>query len=306
MKHAFASKRFGAEARAILDHANSVILEYQDLGFLLTLRQLYYQLVSRTIIPNTVKDYKRLGDIVSRGRLCGEIDWAAIEDRTRNVEANQHWDGPWAVIHSAARSYRLNLWSGQLHMPEVWVEKDALESVISSVCEPLDVPYLSCRGYASQTAMYEASNRIHAYGCFHEPVIFHFGDHDPSGIDMTRDIFERLQVFGCFAMTVKRIALTMEQVEQYSLPPNPAKETDTRFAAYADKYGEFSWELDALPPDVLAEMVTTAIDSVRDISLWEETQSRQEQQRAELKLLAAHYTQAINSLDSQQGGAGDD
>ena len=81
----FETRRFQEKTSAIIDHANRIIAEYQLLGFILTLRQLFYQFVSRALIPNTQKDYKRLGDVIKNARRAGLLDWESIEDRTRNM-----------------------------------------------------------------------------------------------------------------------------------------------------------------------------------------------------------------------------
>ena len=163
---------------------------------------------------------------------AGLIDWQAIVDRTRNLRSNGHWKDPAHIIHSAAQSFAMDKWSDQPYRPEVWIEKDALVGILEAACEPLDVPFFSCRGYTSISEMWVAAQRLLGYqDDKQKPVIFHLGDHDPSGIDMSRDIEERLSLFGVM-VEFHRIALNMDQVKQYRPPPNPAKATDARFADY--------------------------------------------------------------------------
>ena len=95
---AFIDKKFAASSLAIIEQANTIIGEYAAQGFKLTLRQLYYQFVARDLLANTQRSYKRLGNIISEARLAGRVDWNAIEDRTRNLESNPHWDDPAAII----------------------------------------------------------------------------------------------------------------------------------------------------------------------------------------------------------------
>lgn len=269
--------RLSTGSLSVIDKANEIIEEYRAQGFDLTLRQLYYQFVARDIIPNKQSEYKRLGDIINNGRLAGLIDWAAITDRTRHLRKHSFWTSPRNIIDSAAYSYRLDKWANQETRVEAWIEKDALVGVISEVCDELEVPYFSCRGYVSQSEMWAAAQRIRrAYlNQGQETIVLHLGDHDPSGIDMTRDITDRIQMFLSaegmgHIFEIKRLALNMVQVEEFNPPPNPAKTTDSRYAAYIEKYGYESWELDALEPRTMAELIQDNVHAYRDADKWEE------------------------------------
>src|SRR5512139_1588276 len=159
-KVCYVPKSFSSNSMSIIEKANEIIAEYARLGFDLTLRQLYYQFVSRALIPNKDTEYKRLGSIINDARLAGLIDWDAITDRTRNLRSLSHWDDPGDIIYSAARSYHINRWEDQEYRVEVWIEKDALVGVIEGVCTDLDIPYFSCRGYTSQSEMWAAAQRL--------------------------------------------------------------------------------------------------------------------------------------------------
>lgn len=263
MKHTYLAKTFRPATMALIDTANDIIEEFAEDGYDLTLRQLYYQFVSRDIIANKQTEYKRLGSIINDARLAGLVDWDSIVDRTRNHKELDHWNDPAEILQGAADGYRIDSRSDQNHYVEVWVEKDALAGIIEQACVPLDVGFLSCRGYVSQSAMWLAAQRLLDVERWSETFIIHLGDHDPSGIDMTRDIQTRLEMFGSSVM-VERIALNMDQIEEYSPPPNPAKTTDSRYWQYRAEYGDESWELDALDPHVLTELITDAV--------WEHTQ----------------------------------
>lgn len=239
----YKSIKFQQKSLELIRLVNQVVEEYQAQGYELTLRQAYYQLVARGYIPNNERSYKNIGNLINDGRLAGLIDWHSITDRTRNLRSNSHWDNPADVIASARYSYLLNKWDGQPNYVEVWVEKDALVDIVGQACRPLDTPYFSCRGYTSQSEMWSAAQRFISQDYRDNRVIIHLGDHDPSGIDMTRDIQERLQMFGA-DVYVKRVALTMNQIGTYNPPPNPAKITDSRASKYIDEYGNESWELD--------------------------------------------------------------
>lgn len=294
----------------VIAQANKIIVEYAQQGFDLTLRQLYYQFVARDIIPNRVQEYKRLGDIINDGRLAGLVDWEAIVDRTRNLEKLSHWGHPSEIVQTTAEQFNVDRWATQPHRVEVWIEKDALTGVIEGVCTELDVPYFSCRGYTSQSEMWAASQRLMKFrgnlkktrdGRGQIPIILHFGDHDPSGIDMTRDIQERLQMFMGGKMKVNRLALNMPQVEEYSPPPNPAKTTDSRFNGYMEIHGHESWELDALEPALLSQLIRDEIEGLLDQDAWAEANERQAEARKQLQRIADHYDHVIDGLPEDAG-----
>lgn len=282
----------------IIAHANLIIGEYQAAGYMLTLRQLYYQFVARGLIENTVQSYKRLGSIINDARLAGLVDWDAIEDRTRNLERLSTWTTPADIIDSAAYSYREDLWANQDYYPEVWVEKEALAGVIERIANRLRVPFLACRGYMSQSEMHAAAKRLEEQaGLGYIPVIFHLGDHDPSGMDMTRDNNDRLQLFAEHSdIRVERLALNMDQVRLYNPPPNPAKETDSRHAEYATLYGAQSWELDALDPATLDTLISDAVLELRDEERWKESLHREEEARESLRRAARRWSDVAEFL----------
>lgn len=284
----FEPRQFRPAAVAQIAQANEIIEEYSEQGFILTLRQLYYQFVARGLIPNTERSYKNLGNLISKARLAGQIDWQAIEDRTRNLKAPNHWLSPQEMVDTCVRQYRVDLWAGQRRRPEVWIEKEALVGVIADVCDELDVAYFACKGYVSQSEQWRAgiraSTRLSQHG--QETVILHLGDHDPSGLDMTRDNHDRLSLFARTGIDVDRLALNMDQVEQYGPPPNPAKVTDSRSGPYIDQYGDSSWELDALEPRVIEQLIRDAVEAWVDETLMDERREIQEQGRQALRAAA--------------------
>lgn len=287
----------------IIKQANQIIAEYAQQGFDLTLRQLYYQFVARDIIPNTQKDYKNLGSVVNDARLAGLIDWETIVDRTREVRTLSHWDGPEDIIKAVSKQFNVDRWEGQPYRPEVWIEKDALVGVFERVCRELDVPLLSCRGYTSQSEMWGAGQRMLGYKRRRQtPVVFHFGDHDPSGKDMSRDILDRLEMFTGGTMKFERLALNMNQVRKYKPPPNPAKITDSRANAYMAEFGDESWELDALEPSVLEALVRRAIEGIIDQDRMAEAQEEQDQHRATLGLVAEKWDAVAEFVNGEGRG----
>lgn len=300
MKQCYREKNFGRDPLQIIEQANEIIETYMGQGYTLTLRQLYYQFVSRNLIPNTMKSYKRLGVIISDARLAGLIDWDAIEDRTRNLETQGHWNDPAHIILSAARGYAIDKWQTQPYRVEIWIEKEALAGVFDRVAKKMDVPYFCCRGYTSQSEMRGAAQRLLWYRQNNQtPVILHFGDHDPSGIDMTRDIIDRMDLFG-LPMEVKRLALNMDQVELYEPPPNPAKQTDSRYAGYIREFGNESWELDALEPQVLSKLAADQIANIRDEEAWREALEKETEERTLLNKASERWEDIVSFvIDSE-------
>jgi hypothetical protein len=272
----YTTKRFGDDALALIGQANVIIDEYVKRGYPLTLRQLYYQFVSRDLLPNKIASYNRLGSVISDARLAGLVSWTAIEDRGRNLMGLRTVASPADAIRAARDSYRLDLWADQRYRPEVWVEKQALEGVIAVACNRLRIDYYATKGYDSQSQAWRAGQRMAQYvRRGQRPVVFHLGDHDPSGIDMTRDIGDRLTLFTGVPVMVVRLALNRDQVDRYDPPPNPAKMTDSRAAAYVEEHGESSWELDALNPEIIHGLIEDAVSKLRDEDAWSAALARE-------------------------------
>jgi hypothetical protein len=294
----YVEKDIGQARLGVIAAANAIISHYAAQGFQLTLRQLYYQFVSKDLIANNQKSYSLLGDIINDGRLVGLIDWNAIVDRTRNLQSVAHHSSPSDAVSQMAGYFRIDKWADQPYRPEVWIEKDALVGVIEGVCTSLDVPFFSCRGYTSQSEMWGAGRRLRRYlKAGQTPIIFHLGDHDPSGKDMTRDIRARLAMFAEQDVRVKRLALNMKQVEHYNPPPNFAKLSDARAKKYIAKYGNKSWELDALEPSVLVGLIRKAVKSVRDEGKWLAKKAEELTHRELLNATSMRWPEVVHFLE---------
>lgn len=289
MKICYREINFRPSSLQLIQQVNGIIHEYQEMGYSLTLRQVYYQLVARDVIPNNERSYKNLGSLISDGRMAGLIDWDAIEDRTRNLKKNSHWPSPRSIIYSAARSFAYDKWEDQDNYVEVWVEKDALVGIVGQVCSELDVPYFSCRGYVSQSEMWSAAQRLQDFADHKDIHIIHLGDHDPSGKDMSRDIVDRLELFGV-SINFQRIALNYDQIEEFDPPPNPTKLSDSRASGYITDYGYECWELDALRPDIIDGLIREAVTDLCDLDLFVEAQDREEKSRETLNAVAQNWS----------------
>lgn len=291
MKEKFKEYRPKPEALALIQQCVKVTEDYQDQGLCLTLRQLYYQLVTKNVIPNTEQSYSKLSTVVSRARLAGMIDWDAIEDRIRIPQKHAEFGNLTALIEAAVHSYRLPRWEGQKYHVELWVEKDALAGVLRPLADKYHITLMVNRGYSSQSAMYESAERLRGHDG--PKVILYLGDHDPSGEDMVRDIQDRMEMFdiprlGLYrhdGVDVIKIGLTTEQVKHYNPPPNPAKLTDPRAEKYIALHGPVSWEVDALPPKELQKIVTKAIAEYVDEEVMDEIIEQEQKDIAKLRAL---------------------
>lgn len=278
----------------MLQQINKVLEEYQQDGYVLTLRQLYYQLVTKNLIRNLDKEYKKLGHLLKEGRMAGLVDWEAIEDRLRVPYLQYHVDDVEAALQDTIDQYKLDRMKGQSVYIEVWVEKDALSSVLKRVTDHYGVKLMVNRGYSSASAMHDAYMRFQRAMDNEQQVrVLYLGDHDPSGLDMIRDIRARiLEFMGLEGLEytdekedfhVVPIALTKEQIEEHNPPTNPAKITDSRAGWYIAEHGGVSWEVDALPPKVLHELLKQQIEERIDVEKFRKCLDQEEKDKERLQ-----------------------
>lgn len=304
MKEQYVEKTFHGKSLRLIDICDSIVTSFARRGFKLTVRQLFYQLVSRKVtldlagkkvFENTVRNYDNLVALMTNARLAGLIDWDSIEDRTRDILERSHWDGVKQMLGSAASWYHEDMWAEQPLLVIGVVEKEALAGIFEHLFKPWDIPLLPARGYPSATALRDlAKSRMLCDG--RTVVVLHFGDHDPSGIDMSRDLQERLELFcrGRINIDFRRMALNMDQIEELNPPPNPARQTDSRYEAYRELYGDESWEIDSLTPEYLRELIRKEVEPLIDWDQWHATERRIERRRAVLQ-------QMVDDYDSEDG-----
>jgi hypothetical protein len=289
-KHAYEHRTFKGEKGRRVAACAVIAEEYLAKGYTLTVRQLYYQLVARGAIDNTMQSYQQVVIAVLDGRMNGTIDWDAIEDRTRELVVRSRWESPGQIVRSCAEQYHEDLWADQEERVYVIVEKEALAGVLDPVCRKWDVPLLAARGYASASVVREfaLTQLFHHAKAGQHCIVLYLGDHDPSGIDMPNDLGRRLETFcgGTSHFEVQRIALNMPQVEELKPPENPAKQTDSRFQAYEREFGDKSWELDALPPEYIERLVEGEIETHVDQPAWDRALLSIEKGKRELRKAA--------------------
>lgn len=273
------------KVRAIVDAAIAVLTEYDDAGFSVTLRQLFYRLVSDGVLTNTLRQYQYLGRYINTVKEAGEIDWNWVEDITRYVRGRQRYRSTTELLTEMVETWHMDFWQGQSLRPEVWIEKDALLSIIAPVCNEFDVPYYSLRGWGRPSDKFEAAQRYSRYAKLGQrSVILHAGDHDPTGLSATENIEKEIpkymhELAGIEFVNVRRIGLNREQIKQLTLAPNKIgedgdKNKESRWDAYVQKTGtRDTWELDALRPTVLQDIIRDEIKKcITNKSAWTKRQ----------------------------------
>lgn len=272
-----------------LRQINKIIENYAAQGYRLTLRQLYYQLVSKDLIPNLQREYAKLSTLLVKGRMGGVVDWFAIEDRLRVPYLEYSVDDIKDAIEDTVSQYKLNRQKGQEVYIELWCEKDALSGVLKRITNEFHIRLMVNRGYSSCTAMYDAYRRLAPYEIKDiKTIVLYLGDHDPSGLDMVRDIKKRLGDFGVHP-EVRHIGITMEQIEEFNPPPNPAKITDPRAGWYMAEHGDTSWEVDALSPEVLHKLVRKHVEELIDMDMYEIIVDKEDDDKEKLQEFADKY-----------------
>jgi hypothetical protein len=290
MKEAFKEHEFRQASLDVIELVNQILEKYVDEGYILTVRQAFYQLLARGRVLNCYKSYRRIERLLKEGRLAGLIDWDHIEDRARETITPATWNNPAEIVRAVAEQYRVDHWRDQPTHVEVLVEKQALEGVLLPVTTRWGVPFTADKGFLSESIVYEIAQRLQDAAAEGKAIhLLYFGDHDPSGLDMDRDLKKRLEILtrGAVDIKITRLALTMEQIEHYKPPENLTKKTDTRSKAYIARHGGGSWELDALEPHVLVELLEDAIRAEIDPGPWDAAEAREVEGRRQLSAFAA-------------------
>ncbi len=278
----------------VIEHIKDITDEYSEDGYVLTLRQLHYQLVKSNWIVNHDSAYKKLGNILDDCKYAGIIDWDNIEDRGRLPYIPYYVEGVEDALSDTIDQYRIDRQIGQNVHVELWTEKDALSAILKRSTEKYHIQLVVNKGYTSSSAIYRAYKRcVYNINKGKNIVIMYFGDHDPSGLDMVRDIKERLTFMlekgdERFAdvedfFHVLPIGLTMDQIKKYSLPPNPTKLTDSRANKYIKKFGKTCWEVDALNPKTLTQIVETNIQKIINMKQYDKMVKKEKSELQELK-----------------------
>jgi hypothetical protein len=228
-----------------------------------TVRQVFYQLVTRGIVEKTEKEYQgTVIRLLSEMRLADKIPWDWIIDETRKGKVTQTFDNVTDALRDTAKFYRRSVLRESDVYIEIWSEKEALAGIIYEAASEYDVPVEVSKGMPSLTQIWgTACAVINAARAGKQSYIYQFGDHDPTGCLIPKSIESRLREFctkyNCGFPVVKRIALTKEQIRHYRLPTRPTKREGNR---HAHGFQGRSVELDALPSRTLRQLVTECIE----------------------------------------------
>ena len=251
----------------------------------MTVRQTFYRAVSSGIIPKTESSYKNVVcRLLAEMRLDGTLPWGWIADNTRWQRKPRTFSSLEHALQETARLYRRAVWDSQDVYVECWCEKDALAGVVYQETQLWDVPLMITRGYQSLSYLYEAAEAIGARG---QPAfLYYFGDHDPSGVDIERNLGVRLRELAPdVEISLERVAVTPAQIKRLKLPTRPTKKTDSRSHGFE---GE-SVEVDAIPPRLLRRLVGSAIERHVDQDALGLLQAAEESERATLEYIAEEY-----------------
>lgn len=263
-----------AKTQNIIDQAREILEAFNPM----TLRQVYYQLVSRQVIENNRSTYQAVSNALVDARREGIIPWDWMEDRTRKPSIWAMYDSPADFAWHMKYRYKKDVWNTQPARVEVWLEKDALSGLFKDIVGHYGVTLCVGRGYDGWDSIHNAAER---YGAGEDVTVLYFGDFDPSGEDMARSLRDRLADLGS-RPTIDKKALTLEDIRRYNLPPNFTKATDTRSAGHIAKYGDVSVELDALPPTVLQARLREEVERHMDMEAFN---ACQEQERIDRELI---------------------
>jgi len=251
----------------------------------MTVRQLYYRLVAGLVIPNNIRSYQNLVGLLTKARKVDLLDTSKFVDRARAVTGAYGYTSLESYLGIVSRAYRRHPNDGQPEYIEVWTEKDALSAVIGDVVSPYGATLVVSKGYTSYTVLVEAARRFHREivdrDADHVHLLY-FGDFDPSGEDIFRVIGDEMVALTGDEFDIRKVALNQELIDEHRLPPMPAKTSDSRFAGFQAAHGDEAVELDALPPDVLEDVVRAAVEEHWDEGIHTRLMETEEAERAEM------------------------
>lgn len=256
----------------------------------MTVRQVFYRLVTANAIPKEDREYKQtVCRLLVKMRREGRIPYGWIADHTRWQRKQATYESMADAIDYWTRAYRRELWDEQDAYVEVWCEKDALAGVLFDVTNRWHVPLMVVRGFSSLSFLHEAGE---ALSRIEKPVfLYYFGDHDPSGVWISRKIEQEIRAFAPDAeIHFERVAVTPEQIDELNLPTRPTKKSDSRARGFK---GE-SVELDAIPPDLLRELCEDVIVKHIDSDRLARTLAAEAAERESLQAFAERFTEGAS------------
>jgi len=252
----------------------------------MTVRQVFYRLVSLGTIEKTEGEYQAtVVRLLTAMRREGDIPFGWIADNTRWMRKPETYSSLDQALRTTAHFYRRSLWDSQDDHVEVWLEKDALAGVVYEVTAEWDVPLMVTRGYPSLSFLYEAAEAIAAYD--KATFLYYFGDYDPSGLDISRAVNAGIREFAPYSeLHFQRVAVTAQQITDWSLPTRPTKASDSRSRTFQGD----SVEVDAIPPSDLRELVNRCIIRHVDFLALEALKVAEDSERDLLRRMASQVT----------------
>lgn len=253
----------------------------------MTIRQLFYRLVSSGLIQNDRNNYQRVSRVMTKARDDGRCDFDFIVDRSRPEYRASVWDDAQEYAETIKNSYRKDYWATQPNYVELWTEKDAIIGCIEGVTKELGVTVRVGRGFLSTTKSHEIAQRFRHIS---KPItVFYLGDHDPSGCDIESDVRSRVQRYGSGPFKMERLAIFAADIKKFNLPPLLVKETDSRAARFLEQHSNKCVELDALPPDELRKRIRDAVTDLLDLELWNRAVAVEEVERKSILETVARW-----------------
>jgi hypothetical protein len=277
----------------LIDAAIKILAEQWPM----TVRQLFYALVSAVIIQNCLRDYKRTSRAITIARRDDRVPYEQIVDRSRPTYFSSNWNSVAELgeaMELQLQQYRRDYWQDQPTYCEMICEKDALTGSLDPVRREYGLTLEALRGFDSESKTHEVAKRfVDARQDGKKVVVLYLGDWDPSGECIEVDLKDRIvanmrKVLGLpkdardplLDIEIRRIAIFKEDIRKFNLPPLKVKDTDRRSAKFVRKHGNRAVELDALPPNELRGRLRIAIESLIDRAAWNRARLVEEAQRA--------------------------
>lgn len=234
---------------------NHIIDQVNESGGYLTIRHLFYRLVSKGIIPKTETAYRQIIYHTCQMRKQEYLPYSVFADNTRLRRKSKAHNNLTDALEFWSQSYRRELWNNQPYYIELWSEKDAISNIVFDVADEYNVPLMISSGFSSLTFLYNAAEEIkwhNEQGKF--AIILYLGDHDPSGVKASEDVEKKLYDFGC-NFRFQRLAVNEWQIKEYNLPTRPTKESK-----HSKGFEGESVEIDAMEPQLIKRFVREAIE----------------------------------------------
>ena len=262
----------------------------------ITLRGLFYRVVSTGYFPDTDKKYyAKLGNLMSTLRRERWIPYEWIVDNIRSTIKPSSWSGLDDFVDTVSRSYRKDFWSSLPDYIHIFIEKDAMSGIVAPVTQEYDLSMSPIRGYVSDSYVHSLGTQ---WRQIEKPIhVFYMGDFDPSGFDLERDLADKLVEHSGRLInsdnlpfnegglivnsqhadpnanlpwcTWERLALNEDDFDNHDLFEIKPKQKDSRSKRFIERFGERCAEVDALEPREIRRRVREAIEQYIPTDEWE-------------------------------------